>query len=105
VLIPAELLEKRKHSSKSLTETIGRVELVAAGGYDELRSLKGKVPFSVDWRKPPAIGISPSHQLWIRSWAVLARYVMLVEHALADRKSRWLPSPDGAAERFELRRR
>jgi len=54
VLLPADLLDKAQRSSgESLTETIRKgLELVAAGAvYDELRSLKGKVSFSVDWRK------------------------------------------------------
>jgi len=54
VQLPTDLLDKAQHSSgESLTETIRKgLELVAAGAaYDELRSLKGKVPFSVDWRK------------------------------------------------------
>ena len=54
VQLPAELLDKAQRSSgESLTATIRKgLQLVAAGAiYDELRSLRGKVAFSVDWRK------------------------------------------------------
>lgn len=54
VQLPVELIEKAQRSSgEGLTATIRKgLELVAAGTtYDELRRLKGKVAFSVDWRK------------------------------------------------------
>ena len=54
VQLPVELLDRAQRSSgESLTATIRKgLELVAAGAvYDELRSLKGKVAFAVDWRK------------------------------------------------------
>jgi hypothetical protein len=40
-------------SGEGLTATIRKgLELVAAGAvYDELRRLKGKVAFTIDWRK------------------------------------------------------
>ena len=54
VQLPVDLVDKAQRSSgESLTATIRKgLELVAAGAvYDELRSLRGKVAFSVDWRK------------------------------------------------------
>jgi hypothetical protein len=54
VQLPADLLERAQRSSgESLTATIRKgLELIAAGAaYDELKRLKGKVAFSVDWRK------------------------------------------------------
>jgi hypothetical protein len=54
VQLPVDLLARAQRSSgESLTATIRKgLELVAAGAvYDELRSLKGKVAFSVDWQK------------------------------------------------------
>jgi hypothetical protein len=54
VQLPVSLLEKAQRSTgETLTATIRRgLELVAAGrAYDQLRQLKGKVSFSVDWRK------------------------------------------------------
>ena len=53
VQLPVALLEKAQRSTgENLTATIRRgLELVAAGkAYDELRQLKGKVAFSIDWR-------------------------------------------------------
>src|SRR5205814_1274455 len=54
VQLPVDLLDRAQRSSgKSLTDTIRKgLELVAVGAvYDELRSLRGKVSFSVEWRK------------------------------------------------------
>ena len=54
VQLPAELIEKAQRSSgQGLTATIRRgLELVAAGrAYDDVRQLRGKVKFSIDWRK------------------------------------------------------
>ena len=54
VQLPVDLLERAQRSSgENLTATIRKgLELIAAGAaYDELRRLKGKVTFSVDWRK------------------------------------------------------
>jgi len=54
VQLPVSLLEKAQRSTgKTLTATIRRgLELVAAGkAYDDLRRMKGKVSFSLDWRK------------------------------------------------------
>jgi len=54
VQLPVDLLARAQRSSgENLTATIRKgLELVAAGAvYDELRSLKGKVTFSVDWQK------------------------------------------------------
>ncbi len=54
VQLPADLIEKAQRSSgEGLTATIRRgLELVAAGKvYDDVRQLRGKVKFSIDWRK------------------------------------------------------
>ncbi len=54
VQLPADLLAKAQRSSgQNLTATIRRgLELVAAGGaYDQLRGMRGRVSFSIDWRK------------------------------------------------------
>jgi hypothetical protein len=52
--LPVDLLEKaRRSSGERLTATIRKgLELLAAGAvYDELKRLKGKVSFTIDWRK------------------------------------------------------
>jgi hypothetical protein len=54
VELPEALLRKaRRATGEGITATIRRgLELVAAGpAYEELRKLKGKVEFSVDWRE------------------------------------------------------
>jgi hypothetical protein len=54
VQLPVDLIEKAQRSSgEGLTATIRKgLELVAAGAvYDELKRLKGKVSFTIDWRK------------------------------------------------------
>ena len=54
VQLPAALLDRaQRFSGESLTATIRRgLELVAAGAaYEELSKMKGKVTFSIDWRK------------------------------------------------------
>jgi hypothetical protein len=54
VQLPSDLLERAQRSTgQNLTATIRKgLELVAANtACDELRRLKGKVSFSMDWRK------------------------------------------------------
>jgi hypothetical protein len=54
VEIPDELLRKAQRSTgEGVTATIRRgLELVAAGrAYDDLRRLRGRVKFSVDWKR------------------------------------------------------
>ena len=54
VQLPVDLLKKAQRSTgQNLTATIRKgLELVAAArAYEEIRQLKGKVSFSVDWRK------------------------------------------------------
>ena len=54
VEIPSELLRKaQKSTGAGVTATIRRgLELVAASrAYEELRRLRGRVKFSVDWRR------------------------------------------------------
>jgi hypothetical protein len=54
VELPADLLHKAQESTgQGVTATIRQgLELVAAGrAYAELRKLKGKVRFSIDWRE------------------------------------------------------
>lgn len=54
VEVPADLLRKaQKSTGRGVTATIRRgLELVAAGrAYDELRRLRGRVRFSVEWKK------------------------------------------------------
>jgi hypothetical protein len=53
VEVPADLLRKaQKSTGEGITGTIRKgLELVAAGrSYEELRRLRGRVPFSIDWR-------------------------------------------------------
>ena len=53
VQLPRELLRKaQKCTGEGVTATIRRgLELVAAGqAYDDLRRLKGRVAFSIDWK-------------------------------------------------------
>jgi len=53
VEIPSDLLRKaQKSTGEGVTATIRQgLELVAASrAYEELRRLKGRVTFSVDWR-------------------------------------------------------
>jgi hypothetical protein len=52
--VPSDLLRKAQASTgEGVTATIRRgLELVAASrAYDELRRLRGRVRFSVDWKK------------------------------------------------------
>jgi len=52
--VPEDLLERAQGSSgQGITATVRTgLQLVAAtGAYEALRRLKGKVKFSVDWRK------------------------------------------------------
>ena len=52
--VPSELLRKAQRSTgEGVTATIRRgLELVAAGrAYEELRRLRGRVKFSIDWKK------------------------------------------------------
>ena len=54
VEVSSELLRKaQKSTGEGVTATIRRgLELVAAGrAYEELRRLRGRVKFSVDWKK------------------------------------------------------
>lgn len=54
VEIPTDLLRKaQKSTGKGVTATIRRgLELVAAGqAYESLRRLRGRVKFSVDWKR------------------------------------------------------
>ncbi len=54
VEIPSELLRKaQKSTGAGITATIRRgLELVAASrAYEELRRLRGRVKFSVDWKR------------------------------------------------------
>jgi len=54
VEVPSELLRKaQKSTGEGITGTIRRgLELVAAGrAYQELRRLRGRVNFSIDWKK------------------------------------------------------
>lgn len=54
VEIPADLLRRaQKSTGEGITGTIRQgLELVAASrAYEELRRLKGRVSFSIDWRK------------------------------------------------------
>ena len=54
VEVPEALLRKAQRSTgEGITATIRRgLELVAAGpAFEELRKLRGKVEFSVDWRE------------------------------------------------------
>jgi hypothetical protein len=52
--VPADLLRRaQKSTGAGITATIrAGLQLVAAtGAYDELRRLRGRVRFSVDWRE------------------------------------------------------
>jgi hypothetical protein len=54
VEVPSELLRKAQRSTGAgVTATIRKgLELVAAGqAYEELRRLRGRVKFSVDWKR------------------------------------------------------
>jgi hypothetical protein len=54
VQLPVDLLERaQRFSGENLTATIRRgLELVATGAaYEELSKMRGKVTFSMDWRK------------------------------------------------------
>jgi hypothetical protein len=54
VELPADLLHRAQESTgQGITATIRQgLELVAAGrAYEELRRLKGKVRFSIDWQE------------------------------------------------------
>lgn len=54
IQIPADLVRKaQKSTGEGVTATIRRgLELVAAGhAQEELRRLRGKVAFSIDWKK------------------------------------------------------
>jgi hypothetical protein len=54
VQLPSHLLDKAQRSTgEGLTATIRKgLELLAAGkAYEELRQLRGRVSFSIDWRK------------------------------------------------------
>ncbi len=54
VEIPADLLRRaQKFTGEGVTGTIRQgLELVAASrAYEELRRLKGRVSFSIDWKK------------------------------------------------------
>ena len=54
VEVPSELLRKaQKSTGEGITGTIRRgLELVAAGrAYEELRRLRGRVNFSIDWKR------------------------------------------------------
>jgi hypothetical protein len=54
VEIPADLLRRaQKSTGEGITGTIRQgLELVAASrAYEELRRLKGRVSFSIDWKK------------------------------------------------------
>jgi hypothetical protein len=54
VEVPADLLKKAQEASKAgITETVrtGLQLLVASNAYDRVRQMRGKVRFSLSWKK------------------------------------------------------